>query len=125
MHRTFCSSSAGQGSEDEVGGNSRQRHSRVGRDGEAAGSGSLEKRLEELEKVRVLGCYPPMRLCVKLRKSTSRPTVYFYVPSAVQQNSANLELSSPSVFEFHLHGRAKLYTAGGAEWTGSVPKSKP
>ncbi|XP_061570232.1 PRKC apoptosis WT1 regulator protein [Cololabis saira] len=43
-------SSAGPGAEDEVGGNSRQRHSRHGRDGEAGVPGSLEKRLEELEK---------------------------------------------------------------------------
>ncbi|XP_047431079.1 PRKC apoptosis WT1 regulator protein [Mugil cephalus] len=42
-------SSAGQGSEEEVGGNSRQRHNRHGRDGGAA-PGGLEKRLEELEK---------------------------------------------------------------------------
>ncbi|TKS90598.1 PRKC apoptosis WT1 regulator protein [Collichthys lucidus] len=41
-------SSAGPGSEEEVGGNSRQRHNRHGRDGGAAAS--LEKRLEELEK---------------------------------------------------------------------------
>lgn len=44
-------SSAGPGSEEEVGGNtSRQRHNRHGRDGGAAASGSLEKRMEELEK---------------------------------------------------------------------------
>ncbi|KAM9704794.1 PRKC apoptosis WT1 regulator protein [Menidia menidia] len=43
-------SSAGQGPEDEVGGNNRQRHNRHGRDGGAAGAGSLEKRLEELER---------------------------------------------------------------------------
>ncbi|XP_073336498.1 PRKC apoptosis WT1 regulator protein [Pagrus major] len=43
-------SSAGQGSEEEMGGNSRQRHNRHGRDGGAAASGSLEKRMEELEK---------------------------------------------------------------------------
>lgn len=43
-------SSAGPGSEDEVGGNSRQRHSRHGRDGGTAAPGSLEKRIEELEK---------------------------------------------------------------------------
>nr|XP_046235636.1 PRKC apoptosis WT1 regulator protein [Scatophagus argus] len=43
-------SSAGPGSEEEVGGNSRQRHNRHGRDGGAAAAGSLEKRLEELEK---------------------------------------------------------------------------
>ncbi|XP_022057445.1 PRKC apoptosis WT1 regulator protein [Acanthochromis polyacanthus] len=42
-------SSAGQGSEEEVGGN-RQRHNRHGRDGGAAAAGSLEKRMEELEK---------------------------------------------------------------------------
>ncbi|KAL7371353.1 hypothetical protein ABVT39_025399 [Epinephelus coioides] len=42
-------SSAGPGSEEEVGGN-RQRHNRHGRDGGAAAPGSLEKRLEELEK---------------------------------------------------------------------------
>ncbi|XP_023125886.1 PRKC apoptosis WT1 regulator protein [Amphiprion ocellaris] len=42
-------SSAGQGSEEEVGGN-RQRHNRHGRDGGAAAPGSLEKRMEELEK---------------------------------------------------------------------------
>lgn len=41
-------SSAGPGPEEEVGGNSRQRHSRHARD---AAPGSLEKRLEELEKV--------------------------------------------------------------------------
>ncbi|KAM3587790.1 uncharacterized protein V6R79_013957 [Siganus canaliculatus] len=41
-------SSVGPGSDEEVGGNSRQRHNRHGRDGGAAGS--LEKRLEELEK---------------------------------------------------------------------------
>uniref|UniRef100_A0A1A7WHE5 PRKC, apoptosis, WT1, regulator n=2 Tax=Iconisemion striatum TaxID=60296 RepID=A0A1A7WHE5_9TELE len=40
-------SSAAQGSEEEAGGTSRQRHHRRGRDG---GAGSLEKRLEELEK---------------------------------------------------------------------------
>lgn len=49
----FCYSAAGQGSEDEVGGNSRQRHSRLGRDGEAAGPGSLEQRLDELERVNI------------------------------------------------------------------------
>lgn len=43
-----CNSSAGPGSEEEVGGNSRQRHNRHGRDG---APGSLEKRMEELEKV--------------------------------------------------------------------------
>ncbi|KAM6895507.1 PRKC apoptosis WT1 regulator protein [Xenentodon cancila] len=43
-------SSAGPGPEEEVGGTSRQRHGRQGRDGEAGGPGSLEKRLEELEK---------------------------------------------------------------------------
>ncbi|XP_070785046.1 PRKC apoptosis WT1 regulator protein [Enoplosus armatus] len=43
-------SSAGPGSEEEVGGNSRQRHNRHGRDGGAAAPGSLEKRMEELEK---------------------------------------------------------------------------
>lgn len=43
-------SSAGPGSEEEAGGNSRQRHNRHGRDGGAAAPGSLEKRLEELEK---------------------------------------------------------------------------
>ncbi|KAM4569337.1 PRKC apoptosis WT1 regulator protein [Odontesthes bonariensis] len=43
-------SSVGQGSEEEVGGNNRQRHNRHGRDGGAAGPGSLEKRLEELER---------------------------------------------------------------------------
>uniref|UniRef100_A0A3Q4AVV8 Uncharacterized protein n=1 Tax=Mola mola TaxID=94237 RepID=A0A3Q4AVV8_MOLML len=45
-----CNSSAGLGSEEEVGGNSRQRHSRHIRDGGAAAAGSLEKRIEELEK---------------------------------------------------------------------------
>ncbi len=49
-----CGSSAGPGSEEEVGGNSRQRHNRHGRDGGAAAPGSLEKRMEELEKVRLL-----------------------------------------------------------------------
>ncbi|XP_070848661.1 PRKC apoptosis WT1 regulator protein [Chaetodon trifascialis] len=43
-------SSAGPGSEEEVGGNSRQRHNRHGRDGGAAAPGNLEKRMEELEK---------------------------------------------------------------------------
>lgn len=43
-------SSAGPGPEEEAGGNSRQRHNRHGRDGGAAAPGSLEKRLEELEK---------------------------------------------------------------------------
>lgn len=43
-------SSAAMGSEDEVGGNSRQRHNRHGRDGAAAAQGGLEKRMEELEK---------------------------------------------------------------------------
>lgn len=43
-------SSSGPGSEEEVGGNSRQRHNRHGRDGGAAAPGSLEKRMEELEK---------------------------------------------------------------------------
>ncbi|XP_042367207.1 PRKC apoptosis WT1 regulator protein [Plectropomus leopardus] len=43
-------SSAGPGSEEELGGNSRQRHNRHGRDGGAAAPGSLEKRLEELER---------------------------------------------------------------------------
>eukprot|EP00064_Thunnus_orientalis_P015411 superscaffoldBa00002853_g15463 len=43
-------SSAGPGSEEDMGGNSRQRHNRHGRDGGAAASGSLEKRMEELEK---------------------------------------------------------------------------
>ncbi|XP_071357893.1 PRKC apoptosis WT1 regulator protein [Trachinotus anak] len=43
-------SSAGPGSEEEVGGNSRQRHNRHGRDGGAAAQGGLEKRMEELEK---------------------------------------------------------------------------
>uniref|UniRef100_A0A3Q3JHZ1 PRKC, apoptosis, WT1, regulator n=1 Tax=Monopterus albus TaxID=43700 RepID=A0A3Q3JHZ1_MONAL len=38
------------GSEEEVGGNSRQRHIRHSRDGGAAAPGSLEKRIEELEK---------------------------------------------------------------------------
>ncbi|KAM6896003.1 PRKC apoptosis WT1 regulator protein [Lycodopsis pacificus] len=38
------------GSEEEVGGNSRQRHNRRSRDGGAAALGSLEKRMEELEK---------------------------------------------------------------------------
>lgn len=42
-------SSAGQGSEEEMGGNSRQRHNRR-RDGGAVAPGSLEKRMEELEK---------------------------------------------------------------------------
>lgn len=49
-----CGSSAGPGSEEEVGGSSRQRHNRHGRDGGAAVQGSLEKRMEELEKVRLL-----------------------------------------------------------------------
>ncbi|CAJ1054667.1 PRKC apoptosis WT1 regulator protein [Xyrichtys novacula] len=43
-------SSAGPGYEEEVVGNSRQRHNRHGRDGGAAAAGSLEKRIEELEK---------------------------------------------------------------------------
>ncbi|XP_041637050.1 PRKC apoptosis WT1 regulator protein [Cheilinus undulatus] len=43
-------SSAGPGSEEEVGGNSRQRHNRHSRDGGAGATGSLEKRIEELEK---------------------------------------------------------------------------
>ncbi|XP_044042626.1 PRKC apoptosis WT1 regulator protein [Siniperca chuatsi] len=43
-------SSARPGSEEEVGGNSRQRHNRHSRDGAAAAPGSLEKRMEELEK---------------------------------------------------------------------------
>lgn len=43
-------SSAGPGSEEEFGGNSRHRHNRHGRDGGATAPGSLEKRLEELEK---------------------------------------------------------------------------
>ncbi|XP_076009615.1 PRKC apoptosis WT1 regulator protein [Genypterus blacodes] len=47
-------SSAGPGSEEEVcgggGGSSRQRHARQCRDGGAAAPGTLEKRLEELEK---------------------------------------------------------------------------
>ncbi|XP_030006054.1 PRKC apoptosis WT1 regulator protein [Sphaeramia orbicularis] len=43
-------SSSGPGSEEEVGGNSRQRHNRHSRDGGAAAPGSLEKRMEELEK---------------------------------------------------------------------------
>ncbi|XP_068573325.1 PRKC apoptosis WT1 regulator protein [Cebidichthys violaceus] len=38
------------GSEEEAGGNSRQRHNRHCRDGGAAAPGSLEKRMEELEK---------------------------------------------------------------------------
>ncbi|XP_029902037.1 PRKC apoptosis WT1 regulator protein [Myripristis murdjan] len=42
-------SSAGPGSEEE-GGNSRHRHGRHGRDGGAAAPGSLERRMEELEK---------------------------------------------------------------------------
>ncbi|XP_031169258.1 PRKC apoptosis WT1 regulator protein isoform X2 [Sander lucioperca] len=46
-HKSF----AGPGSEEELGGNSRQRHNRHGRDGGAAAPpGSLEKRMEELEK---------------------------------------------------------------------------
>uniref|UniRef100_A0A8D3DR49 PRKC apoptosis WT1 regulator protein n=1 Tax=Scophthalmus maximus TaxID=52904 RepID=A0A8D3DR49_SCOMX len=45
-------SSAGAGSEEEAGGNSRQRHNRHARDGggAAAAQGSLEKRMEELER---------------------------------------------------------------------------
>ncbi|XP_032361479.1 PRKC apoptosis WT1 regulator protein [Etheostoma spectabile] len=44
-------SSAGPGSEEELSCNSRQRHNRHGRDGGAAAPpGSLEKRMEELEK---------------------------------------------------------------------------
>lgn len=43
-------SSAQQGSEEEMGGNSRQRHNRHGRDGGASAPGSLEKRIDELEK---------------------------------------------------------------------------
>ncbi|KAM3859211.1 PRKC apoptosis WT1 regulator protein [Diretmus argenteus] len=42
--------SAGPGSEEEVGGNSRHRHNRHGRDGGAAAPGGLERRMEELEK---------------------------------------------------------------------------
>ncbi|TNN40583.1 hypothetical protein EYF80_049242 [Liparis tanakae] len=38
------------GSEEEVGGNSRQRHNRHARDEGAAAPGTLEKRMEELEK---------------------------------------------------------------------------
>ncbi|KAM7367264.1 hypothetical protein PAMP_015179 [Pampus punctatissimus] len=43
-------SSTGPGSEEEMGGNSRQRHNRHGRDGGAAAPRSLEIRMEELEK---------------------------------------------------------------------------
>ncbi|XP_035003310.2 PRKC apoptosis WT1 regulator protein isoform X1 [Hippoglossus stenolepis] len=43
-------SAAGPGSEEEVGGNSRQRHNRQARDGGAAAQGGLEKRMEELER---------------------------------------------------------------------------
>ncbi|XP_008274691.1 PRKC apoptosis WT1 regulator protein isoform X2 [Stegastes partitus] len=43
-------SCAGQGSEEEMGGNSRQRHNRHGKDGGAAAPGNLEKRMEELER---------------------------------------------------------------------------
>ncbi|XP_030576317.1 PRKC apoptosis WT1 regulator protein [Archocentrus centrarchus] len=43
-------SSAQQGSEEEMGGNSRQRHNHHGRDGGASAPGSLEKRIDELEK---------------------------------------------------------------------------
>lgn len=43
-------SSSAPGSEEEAGGNSRQRHNRHGRDGGGAAPGSLEKRMEELEK---------------------------------------------------------------------------
>ncbi|XP_071761773.2 PRKC apoptosis WT1 regulator protein [Centroberyx gerrardi] len=43
-------SSAGPGSEEEAGGNSRHRHTRHGRDGAAAAPGGLERRMEELEK---------------------------------------------------------------------------
>lgn len=61
-----CNSSAGPGSEEEVGGNSRQRHNRHARDGGAAAPGSLEKRVEELEKVRfsdpVRGIYTGLQL---------------------------------------------------------------
>ncbi len=49
----ICNSTAGAGSEEEAGGSSRQRLNRHGRDGGAAASGSLEKRMEELEKVRL------------------------------------------------------------------------
>lgn len=47
-----CHSSAVAGSEEDVGSSSRQRHNRHGRDGAAVGG--LEKRLEELEKVRLI-----------------------------------------------------------------------
>lgn len=46
----FCRSSTG--SEDEVTENARQAYGRHGREGGAAGPGSLERRLHELEMVR-------------------------------------------------------------------------
>lgn len=42
------------GLEEDTGGNSRQRHNRHGRDGGASAPGSLEKRIEDLERVNRL-----------------------------------------------------------------------
>ncbi|XP_056132317.1 PRKC apoptosis WT1 regulator protein isoform X2 [Lampris incognitus] len=43
-------SSAGPGSEEDAGGNSRHRHARHGRDGSTTAPGSLERRMEDMEK---------------------------------------------------------------------------
>lgn len=45
------------GLEEDTGGNSRQRHNRHGRDGGASAPGSLEKRIEDLERVNRLTLY--------------------------------------------------------------------
>lgn len=53
LYVCVCVWNSSAGAEEEAGGHSRQRHNRHGRDGGAAAApGSLEKRIEELEKVR-------------------------------------------------------------------------
>lgn len=60
-----CVWNSSAGAEEEAGGHSRQRHNRHGRDGGAAAAGSLEKRIEELEKVRSLMSH--LRRCARRR----------------------------------------------------------
>lgn len=107
-----CDSSAGPGSEEEVGGNSRQRHNRHSRDGAA---GSLEKRMEELEKV----CFHAYQYLLGSLINTKNKKLWFhrvdhcsFVSFRGALRLMFFILSQANGFPLHLNVKSSLSPAG-------------